>query len=268
MRATTTDPAGLLHLATELAMAAGTLVREGRAGGLRDVQVKSSSTDVVTEFDKAAEAAIVAGIMAARPDDAIVGEEGTARPGTSGLAWHIDPIDGTTNYLYGLPLYGVSIGVADAAGVLAGVVCAPAIGEVFTAVRGGGASCNGSPIRVNPIERVDQALVATGFSYHAERRRRQASVVAHLLPRVRDIRRLGAASLDLCFVACGRVDAYYEVGLNSWDMAAGELIALEAGAVSSDFAGGAARPDQLFVSAPGVAGALRELLAAAGADQA
>ena len=266
--ATAPSASDLLALAVELATAAGRLVADGRRRGLHDVQVKSTSTDVVTEYDRAAEVAIVAGLTAARPDDAIVGEEGTARAGTTGLAWHIDPIDGTTNFLYDLPQYGVSIGVTDADGPVAGVVCAPALGEVYTATRGGGAFCNGEPVRVNRIDRVDQALVATGFNYHADRRARQARVAATLLPQVRDIRRLGAASLDLCFVACGRVDAYYEEWLNSWDMTAGELIAREAGALSSDFAGGPVRPEQLLVSAPGVMVPLRELLAAAGAGRA
>jgi myo-inositol-1(or 4)-monophosphatase len=240
-------------------------VAAGRRDGVRDVQVKSSATDVVTEFDRAAEQLIVAGILAARPHDSIVGEEGSARSGSSGLSWYVDPIDGTTNFLYGLAEYAVSIGVADAEGMLVGVVRAPALQETFTAVRGGGAWCNRMPIRVNALERVEQALVGTGFSYQAERRAYQASVVGHLLPRVRDVRRLGAASLDLCYVACGRLDAYAEEWLNWWDMAAGELIAREAGAATGDYSGGPAGPEQLLASAPGVMLALRQLLAAGGA---
>jgi len=255
----------LLELAVRLAGEAGELVLAGRRAGLGAVDTKSSSTDLVTKYDKAAERHIVEGLARHRPDDAVVGEEGADRPGTSGLSWYVDPIDGTTNYFYGIPQYGVSIGVADADGLVAGVVVAPAMGETFTATRDGGAFLNGAPIRVNPVTDVAQALVATGFGYVVERRTYQAGVVARLLPHIRDIRRPGAASLDLCWVACGRVDAFYEEDLNWWDMAAGELVAREAGAATSDFRGGPVRPDNLVACAPAIAAPLLRLLAEAGA---
>jgi myo-inositol-1(or 4)-monophosphatase len=259
------DAASLLALAVELASAAGRLASEGRRAGLRHVKTKSSATDMVTEFDGAAERLIVEGLAAARPDDGIVGEEGTTSAGTSGVSWYVDPIDGTTNYLYGIPQWGVSIGVADRSGMLVGVVVAPDLGETFTATRGGGAHLNGDPIAASELGELSRALVATGFSYAAERRGQQGLAAAALLPHVRDLRRFGSASLDLCAVACGRVDLYYETGLNSWDMAAGDLIAREAGAVTSDFAGGPARPEQLLACAPALGAPARRLLAEVGA---
>jgi myo-inositol-1(or 4)-monophosphatase len=259
------DPASLLALAVELATAAGRLAADGRRAGLRHVKTKSSATDMVTEFDGAAERLIAAGIAAARPDDGIVGEEGSASTGTSGVAWYVDPIDGTTNYLYGIPQWGVSIGVADAHGMAAGVVVAPDLGETFTATRGGGAFLNGEPIAAGALDDLGRALVGTGFSYAAARRAAQGAAAAALLPHVRDIRRFGSASLDLCAVACGRLDVYYETGLNSWDMAAGDLIAREAGAATGDFTGGPARPEQLLACAPGLLAPLRRLLAEVGA---
>ena len=259
------DPGALLALAVDLAAQAGRLVLEGRRTGLGDVATKSSTTDLVTKFDKAAERLIVDGLTRHRPHDAVVGEEGADRAGTSGLSWFVDPIDGTTNYFYGIPQYAVSVGVADAQGMVAGAVVAPAMGETFTATRGGGAFLNDAPIRVNPLTDVATALVATGFGYVAERRAYQSRVVANLLPHIRDIRRPGAASLDLCWVACGRVDAYFEEDLNWWDMAAGELVAREAGAATSDYRGGPIQPGNLMACAPGIADDLRRLLAVAGA---
>ena len=259
------DPDALLALAVDLAGRAGRLVLDGRRAGVGDVDTKSSTTDLVTAFDKAAERLIVDGLARHRPDDAVVGEEGADRAGTSGLSWFVDPIDGTTNYFYGIPQYAVSVGVADEHGMVAGVVAAPAMDETFTARRGGGAFLNGLPIRVNQLTDVAKALVATGFGYVAERRAYQSRVVANLLPHIRDIRRGGAASLDLCWVACGRVDAYFEEGLNWWDMAAGELVAREAGAATGDYRGGPIGPADLLACSPGIAEALRGLLAAAGA---
>jgi myo-inositol-1(or 4)-monophosphatase len=261
----TADAPALLALAVRLAGDAGRLILEGRARGLTDVRTKSTATDVATEYDRESEAFITGALHRERPDDAIVGEEGADLAGTSNIRWYVDPIDGTTNYLYDIPAYGVSIAAADEHGTLVGVVAAPALGELYTAVRGEGAFCNGRPIRCNDIDDLGQALVGTGFGYQADRRARQGAVMAHLLPHVRDMRRGGAASVDLCYVASGRYDVFFEEGLMWWDMAAGELIAIEAGAVSTDFGGGPGRPAQLIVSAPGVAEAFRAALLAAGA---
>ncbi len=257
MNAATT---ALIDLARSLALEAGALVRAGRAGGLGDVVTKSTATDVVTEFDRAAEALIVGRLRAARPDDGLIGEEGTDDAGTSGIHWLIDPIDGTTNYLYDLPAYAVSVGAADAEGPLAGAVYLPVTDELYWAGRGGGAWCNGRAIRCSPLDDLSLALVATGFGYLAERRRAQAAVVGRLIPQVRDIRRLGSAAVDLCYAACGRVDAYYEQWLNPWDRAAGELIAAEAGAIVGPYRTPEGEPDGLLVAPVGLFHRLQEVL--------
>lgn len=262
----------LLELACRLAVEAGDLAAAGRradaeAGDLRSTigaVTKSSATDIVTRHDKAAEVVIVEGLRAARPDDAIVGEEGTDHPGTSGIAWYLDPIDGTSNFLYGIPLWSTSVAAVDADGAVAGAVYIPATGELFAAGRGEGATRNGMPIAASGETDVSLALVGTGFSYLAERRRAQAALIADLLPSVRDVRRMGSAAIDLVYTAAGFLDGYYEEHLNRWDMAAGELIARESGCRSGDFAGGPARPEQLLVATPGVFDQLRELLARQG----
>jgi myo-inositol-1(or 4)-monophosphatase len=179
----------------------------------------------------------------------------------------IDPLDGTTNYLYGHPGWAVSIAAEDDAGVVAAVVVDPMHRDLFTATRGGGARRNGQPISCSTLDDVSTALVATGFGYAAERRRAQAEVLVELLPRIRDIRRMGAASVDLCSVACGRVDAYYERGLAWWDLAAGGLVAAEAGALVSAIDGGPAGPDaaSIVVAGPGLFSTLRGLLSSLGA---
>jgi myo-inositol-1(or 4)-monophosphatase len=257
--------AELLALAERLAADAAALALAGRRRGVSSVGTKSTATDMVTEFDRASEALIVSGVRAARPGDAIVGEEGTADGGTSGITWYVDPIDGTTNFLYDLPGWAVSVAAADGDGMLVGVVAVPTLGETFTAVRGAGARRNGEPIAVGTEARLAHCLVATGFGYAPDRRRRQAELLARVLPQVRDVRRFGAASVDLCHVACGRLDAYYEEGLGPWDLAGGALVAREAGAVTIDFAGGPARPEEALVAAPAIAEALRRVLVAAGA---
>lgn len=251
----------LRTIAEQLARDAGEIALSGRRSHPRlAADTKSSATDLVTEFDRAAESAIVDWLRTNRPDDAIVGEEGTDDTGTSGLEWHIDPIDGTTNFVYDLPAWAASVGVRRDGVALAGAVFAPALDEMFSAAAGDGATLNGSPIRCSSTDDLAIALVATGFGFSAERRREQALALAGFMDRIRDIRRYGAASIDLCYVACGRVDAYYELGLNSWDMLAGELIAREAGALSSDFAGASPRPDELLVAAPGLHSAMIGLL--------
>jgi len=226
----TIDTAELLAIARDAARHTGGFLLHERPADLGVAATKSSPTDVVTEMDTAAEKLIIERIRVHRPDDGFLGEEGDASVGTSGVRWVIDPIDGTVNYLYDLPAWCVSIAAETAEGTLIGVVEVPAIGETFHAVRGGGAYRNGKPIRCRDAVASERALIATGFGYTVERRTRQAGVVASLLPRVRDIRRGGSAAIDLCSVAAGRVDAYYERGLNPWDVAAGALIAREAGA--------------------------------------
>jgi myo-inositol-1(or 4)-monophosphatase len=221
---------------------------------------KSTQTDLVTEFDRAAEATIVETLRTTRPGDSIVGEEGTADRGSTDYSWFVDPIDGTTSFVYDLPTWSCSIGVAHGETMVAGAVYAPALDEMFDAVLGGGARLNGHPIGVSTLDDVALALVGTGFSYHPDVRTQQAQRLVRIISRVRDIRRTGSAALDLCFVAAGRFDVYFEQFLNVWDAAAGELIAREAGAVTSDFGGGPARPDEIVAATPGVHAAFLDLL--------
>jgi myo-inositol-1(or 4)-monophosphatase len=244
----------LRDLAERLAREAGAIALEGRrtAGDRLLGDTKSTSTDLVTEFDRAAEQHIVGELRRLRPDDAVVGEEGTDDAGTSGLAWYLDPIDGTTNFVYDQVAWACSIGVSRDGEMVAGAVYVPPLDELFAATRGHGATRNGATIRPSAETDLALALVGTGFSYHVGSRVEQAEVVAELIGHVRDIRRLGSAAFDLCMVACGRLDVYYERYLNPWDSAAGELIAREAGATASDFAGSPSRPDELVVATPGL----------------
>ncbi len=256
----------LEKLAAEAAEVAASLLRSQTRDQLQ-ISAKSSRTDLVTDMDVACEAAIVEFLAARRPADGVMGEEGSGRDGTSGVRWIIDPIDGTVNFVYGHPGFGVSVAAEADGEVVAGAVVDPVLKEVFAAHRGGGARLNGNPITVRPNGQPALALVATGFSYQHERRKRQAEILGELLPLIGDIRRVGGAAVDLCTVACGRVDAFFEVGLNPWDYAAGALIAEEAGAVVQDLNGGPPSSDFVFASAPAVADALLKLLQSAEADQ-
>lgn len=223
----------LASLAWQAATGAGALLSNERPTAL-DVTTKSTTTDVVTEMDRRSEQHIVDLITAARPTDAILGEEGGARPGSSGVRWVVDPLDATVNYLYRIPLWGVSV-AAEVDGITAvGVVVLPALGESYLAMRDRGSwRICGTEIAANHVSactELPQALVATGFGYAPQQRALQAHVARAVLPQVRDIRRTGCAVIDFCWLAAGRLDAYYERGLNAWDMAAGALIAQEAGA--------------------------------------
>lgn len=259
------DPSGLLDLADRVARVGADLLAAGLATARVEVTTKTSATDMVSEMDRAAEAAIVEAILAERPHDAILAEEGGGRDGTSGVRWVIDPLDGTTNYLYGHPCWAVSVAAEVEGAVVAGVVASPGLGETFTAGLGLGARLNGAPVSVSSETDLARALIATGFGYLPARRARQAAALAHVLPAVRDIRRNGSAALDLCWVACGRLDGYFEAGGQPWDVAAGMLIATEAGAVVRGLDGGRPRPDSVVAATPGVAEALVDLLGRAGA---
>jgi len=247
------DAAELLEIAVHAATAAGRLVR-GRPEQVSVASTKTSPVDVVTAMDTAAETLIVEQLLARRPGDGVLGEEGGLRPGSSGLTWVVDPIDGTVNYLYGIPAYAVSIAVVSGQPepggwtVLAGCVLNPVTEEVWTATAGGGAYLNGAPLPGPAEVTLDRALVGTGFGYVQARRRGQGRVLASLLPEVRDIRRAGSAALDLCALASGRLDAYYERGLQPWDQAAGVLVAVEAGARVSG-PGGLSPSEELVVAA-------------------
>ena len=260
------DPWRLLELARAAAYQAARLLVDRRPADLGVADTKSSPTDVVTEMDTAAEQLIRKVILAQRPDDAFLGEEGGADSGRSAVRWVIDPIDGTVNYLYDLPNWSVSVGVEVDGVTVAGVVAAPRLGEVYTAVRGAGSWCNEERLRVRPPTGLSGALVATGFGYRAERRERQGAIVGALLPWVRDIRRGGSAALDLCAVAGGRLDGYYERGTHDWDRSAGTLIATEAGGLVQGLHGEAASEAMVLAAPPGTFTALHDALVALGAD--
>jgi myo-inositol-1(or 4)-monophosphatase len=223
----------LLTLARRLATEAGEFLLDGFRGERVAIETKSSSNDMVSEMDRGAERMLVDGILAARPHDGILGEEGTDTVGTSGVRWVIDPLDGTTNYLYGQPQWSVSIGIEIDGVASVGVVDAPMLRETYTAAIGTGAWCNERAIHASACDTLASALLATGFGYEAALREWQGGIVHTLLPEIRDIRRAGSAALDLCFVASGRVDAYYERGCNAWDLCGGSVIVREAGGYST-----------------------------------
>jgi myo-inositol-1(or 4)-monophosphatase len=259
----------LAHAAWRAGWAAGAFLRDERPSVLQ-VDTKSSPTDAVTVMDRRAESMIFTALLADRPDDGTLGEEGGQRSGTSGTRWIVDPLDGTVNYLYGLPLWGVSI-AAEVQGVMTvGVVILPEVDEAFVGILGEGAwrIAGGQAHRLRSTDRtvLGESLVSTGFGYDAQRRRAQGAVVAGVLPLVRDVRRTGCAVADLCWLAAGRLDAHYERGLNPWDVAAGGLIAAEAGAIVTGIAGGEVA-GLVIASAPGISEELSALLSQLGADQ-
>jgi myo-inositol-1(or 4)-monophosphatase len=267
-----TPPASaeLLSLARETALAAGALARLRRSEGVAIAATKSAPEDIVTHADRETEGLIRRLLAEARPDDGFYGEESAATPGTSGLTWIVDPIDGTVNFLYGIPDYAVSIAVvegdvgasSDAASwtALAGAVFNPASGELFTAAAGGGSFLGDRQLGVNTGVPLGLALVGTGFSYSSARRLRQAKVLGGLIGQVRDIRRIGSAALDLCSVAAGRLDMYYERGLQPWDHAAGALIAREAGARVGGFGHDREGAGLLIAGAPDLYDTLQPIL--------
>lgn len=265
------DPGELVRIAEEVAVEAGRLIRDERPRDLGVAGTKSSATDVVTVMDQRSQDLLLARLGDLRPEDGFHGEEHGARASTSGITWVVDPIDGTVNYLYDIPAYAVSVAavvgdpaVAGAWRPVAGAVVNPVTGERFTASLGGGAHrAEGEgarrPLRVADPE-LALALCGTGFGYDPERRRWQGEVLARVLPQVRDIRRLGSAALDLCRVAEGSLDVYFERGLNPWDMAAGWLVAAEAGARVTDLEGGHPDETMTLVGGPTVHGNLRRVL--------
>jgi myo-inositol-1(or 4)-monophosphatase len=226
-----------LELAERAARAAGEVLMSYFGHAAEGLAVKSSPTDPVSDADREAERVIRELLTSERPDDGLLGEEGTQSQAANGRTWIIDPLDGTVNFLYGLRTWAVSIALEDSEGLAAGVIYDPVDAECFSAARGEGAALNGRPIHVNGCTALAQALVATGFSYEARRRAEQAKLLLELLPRIRDIRRAGGAALDLAYVAAGRVDAFYERGLKRWDEAAGRLLIKEAGGVTQDLEG-------------------------------
>ncbi|HEX2239967.1 MAG TPA: inositol monophosphatase family protein [Actinomycetota bacterium] len=223
----------LVHLAVDVSKQAGELLLDRFGGPARGVAAKSTPTDLVSDADRMAEEVIVAGIAAARPDDGIVSEEGGGHSAGE-LTWVIDPLDGTINFLFGIPQWAVTIAIDDAEGTLVGVTHDPLRSETFTAIRGQGAQLNGEPISVTDQDDLSQALIGTGFAYDQRARAYQAEILQRVLPRARDIRRAGSAALDLAALACGRLDGFYEAPMERWDKAAGILLIREAGGVVSE----------------------------------
>ncbi|MGW9168589.1 inositol monophosphatase family protein [Agromyces sp. NPDC055658] len=265
-----TELPALLALVRDIAVQAAEFAAAARRTGVEVAATKSTPTDVVTATDRETEALIRSRIAAARPDDGVLGEEDSMLIGASGLTWVVDPIDGTVNFLYGLPGWAVSVAVVagppepSSWRALAGVVVNPSTGEVFEAFAGGGARLGDRALHVNEGVPLGRALVGTGFGYSAERRREQAEVLLGVLPQVRDIRRAGSAAVDLCALAAGRLDAFYERGLNPWDHAAGALIAREAGALVGGPRGGSESDELVVAAAPGLFEELSAAIAAAG----
>lgn len=270
--------AALEGLALRIASAAGRLLLD-RPESLT-LTAKSSPTDIVTQMDRAAEELLVSMILSERPDDGVLGEEGGERAGTSRVRWVLDPLDGTTNYVYRIPFWAVSVAAELDGEVVVGVVEAPELGRTYSARRGAGAwvrqrvaadppgeltESPGPPtsLAVSGLEDLSQALVSTGFGYAPDRRRRQAEDLRLIAPRVRDIRRLGAASLDLAWVGAGHSDAYFESGLKPWDLAAGTLIAREAGAVVMGRSGGVPDESLVVAATPGIAAEVSAIIDAA-----
>jgi myo-inositol-1(or 4)-monophosphatase len=246
----------LEEIAREVASGAAHVLQQYSATPLEDVSTKSSPTDLVSEADRASEAYIVSGLRKARPFDSVHGEEGASHDGTSGISWLADPLDGTTNFFFGVPAYSVSLAARCDGRTVVGVVVDPSRQETWSATLGRGAWCNGSECHVaSGRSDLATALVSTGFSYSAERRAEQAAILPRLLPAIRDIRRFGSAALDLCWVAGGRFDAFYEAGLNDWDWAAGGLICEEAGAELTMLPG-----ELLLAATPALSGPLAALL--------
>ncbi|MEU0552705.1 inositol monophosphatase family protein [Dactylosporangium sp. NPDC006015] len=257
----------LLALAVPIAREAAALAKAMRAAGVDPVATKSTLTDVVTAADQAVERQVREAIRHARPGDAVLGEEYGDSQQASAVRWILDPIDGTVNYLYDLPQYAVSLAAEVDGVVVAGVVINAATGREWTAVLGGGSHADGRRLSGSRQTDLRQALVGTGFGYAADRRLHQAAVLAGLIGDIRDVRRLGAAAIDLCLAAEGSLDAYYEKGLNAWDHAAGGLVAAEAGLLVTGLAGAVPGPDMVVAAPPALHKALHDRLVELDADK-
>jgi myo-inositol-1(or 4)-monophosphatase len=266
------DPAALLDIAIDAAHQAGALLLQRFVLPATGVSSKSTPTDPVSDADRDAEALVAALLRSRRHDDRIVTEEGSGSgsggppggavdAGDGGLTWIVDPLDGTVNFLFGIPVWSVSIAVEDRHGAVAGVVFDPNRNETFTATRDGGARLNGAPIQVSARSDLDSALIGTGFAYEAKARAIQAVVVSRVLPLVRDVRRAGSAALDLASVACGRLDAFYEAPMEWWDKAAGVLLVREAGGVVTDLPAPLGLSTGVIAGGPALHRALTSLVA-------
>jgi myo-inositol-1(or 4)-monophosphatase len=231
-----TELEALLGLALTAAREAGDLLHERFRRPAEGVSSKTSPTDLVSDADRDSETLLLRLIHETRPDDGILAEEGDSSDSRSGVTWIVDPLDGTINFLFGIPQWCVSIAVRDVEGLCAGVVHDPCRQETFSAIRNGGAFLNGKPIHIGKRTDLDSALIGTGFAYDSKARSEQAARLPKLLPAVRDIRRAGSAALDLAWLACGRLDGFFEAPMEPWDKAAGILLVTEAGGVVTELA--------------------------------
>lgn len=251
----------LLDLAVEAAAGAGKLLLEAFGGDAQEIETKTTPTDLVSKADKDSERFLIDFITRRRPDDGVLAEEGGRSETASGLRWVIDPLDGTVNFLFRIPVWSVSIAIEDERGGVVAVVHDPNRSETFTAHRGSGAHLNGVPLSVSQRAELSTALIGTGFAYDVERRAAQATVAARVLTKVRDIRRAGSAALDLCAVACRRLDGFYEAYTEEWDRAAGRLIVREAGGIVSEAAAPTGEERSTLIAAnPNLHDELRDLV--------
>ena len=250
----------LLEMAMVAATQASEILLDYFEAPAQGLDTKSTPTDLVSDADRAAEKFISDFIRHERPEDGILGEEGAGRPSKSGLTWVVDPLDGTVNFLFNIPVWCVSIAIEDAEGGLVGVIYDPNKEELFAAERGEGATLNGEEIHVAERDDLSQALIGTGFSYDADARAHQAALLAKVLPRVRDVRRTGSAAIDLATLACGRFDGFYEAPMEAWDKAAGVLIVREAGGVVSELPAPKGLSPGVVAAGPGLHDALRDLV--------
>lgn len=258
------DAGELVEIASEAAGAAGRLLSERFGQPRRQVEAKESPTDLVSDADREAEALIRELLASQRPDDAVLGEEEGSASGASELRWLVDPLDGTINFLFGIPHWSVSVACEDASGAVAGVVHDPLRAETFTATRGGPATLNGQEIVASGCEDLSLAMVGTGFAYDAGVRTRQGEVATGVVGRARDLRRMGSAALDLAWTACGRFDAYYERDLKPWDRAAGALLCRRAGLQLRELREAGGLPAGLLAAPAGLVDELESLMTAPG----
>lgn len=250
----------LLEMAMVAATQAAEILLDYFEAPVQGLDTKSTPTDLVSDADRAAERFIADFIRHERPADGILGEEGAGRPSESGLTWVVDPLDGTVNFLFGIPVWCVSVAIEDATGGIVGVIYDPNKEELFAAERGEGATLNGEEIHVGERDDLANALIGTGFSYDAEARAHQAELLSKVLPKVRDVRRAGSAAIDLATLACGRFDGFYEAPMEPWDKAAGVLIVREAGGVVSELPAPKGLSPGVVAAGPGLHDGLRDLV--------
>lgn len=256
------NPSELLAVARPIAVEVGEKLLASFEGDGPTVDHKSTETDLVTDLDLWSETVITERLLAARPQDTVMGEEGASVEGSSDVTWWVDPIDGTVNFVHGMPGFNISIAAVVDDRPVAGVVVSPLHHDVFEAHIGGGAFRNGQAIRCAQPTSLARSVIGTGFSYEAPRRRRQAEILAEMIGDIADIRRMGGSAVDLCSVACGRLDGYWEVGLHRWDHSAGELIAREAGARVEGLDGGVPNEEIVVAAPPEIFDDLMTILAA------